>query len=81
MATTLETLTEQQEQFVWNYICFRMNSEDRSPVDVVREDYQGNRSEYLRTMAEWYHITFCPLCRKMVIAEDVSFPSRILCDC
>ena len=50
-ALRLRKLTEEQEDYVWQLICLHMTDEDRNPIEAIQEDYNGDRSRYLREMA------------------------------
>jgi RecJ-like exonuclease len=52
-------LTPEQEDFVWGFVCSKMAEGDRNPEEVVAQDYNGDRSRYLRDMATHHGILFC----------------------
>lgn len=57
-------LTAEQEGYVWQWICWHMNDDDKNPIDVIKDDYHGDKSLYLETMVDWHRIQFCNTCRK-----------------
>src|SRR3989344_727059 len=48
MTEATKKLTEEQERIVWQHICGRITDDDRNPEEVIRENYNGDRSRYLR---------------------------------
>ena len=58
MTEATKKLTEEQERIVWQHICGRITDDDRNPEEVIRENYKGDRSRYLRDMADWHGIRF-----------------------
>lgn len=59
-----KTLTVEQEELVWRFVCQSMQSDDEDPNKVIKESYGGDRSRYLLSMAGWHNIIFCDACGK-----------------
>lgn len=49
-------LTQEQQDYVWRYVCARMTDEDENPLEVVNKSYGGEREKYLQRIAEWHSI-------------------------
>lgn len=68
-------LTEEQEKKVWERICSSMTAGDRDPEEVIREDYEGNKSHYLRDMAKYFGL-FCNSCTSAISKRPEPFKRR-----
>ncbi|OGZ63137.1 MAG: hypothetical protein A2998_01820 [Candidatus Staskawiczbacteria bacterium RIFCSPLOWO2_01_FULL_37_25b] len=72
-----KVLTAEQEEFVWFFICSHMSPDDKNPCEVIKENYGGDRSRYLRAMANWHDIIFCDVCGKANKQDTSVFQANI----
>ncbi|GEM_PF-5845018 len=69
--------TEEQRIFVWDYVCAHMDYTDRSPDEVIEQDYAADRNHYLQIMAAWHGIHFCNVCGKPNKEDKLVFQENI----
>ncbi|MDO8516086.1 MAG: hypothetical protein Q7S28_02445 [bacterium] len=47
-----EALSNEQKEKIWDILHKNMQPDDRSPVEIVRTDYDGNKDAYLNDMRD-----------------------------
>lgn len=64
---------ERVERVISHLVMDHFDPEDRSPEEVIRSTYRGNRDAYLRAMARSHGVSFsdpkppqCPKCSKPI---------------
>ncbi|MBZ9572637.1 hypothetical protein KJA17_00365 [Patescibacteria group bacterium] len=50
-------LTEEEKIKIWFAIEKKRAFDDKPPEDVIKDSFEGDTEKYLRTMAEWHHVS------------------------
>jgi len=49
-------LTPEEQKRILDVVNYRADADDKSPDQVIRDSYGGDRDKYLRAMARYYGI-------------------------